>query len=145
MPALTYLSFTDIFERKIGEALDPTSSMPMAVGMHGPPPLPPVAPHFFPMPGGGPHGSSTHVQTETFTDTLLSFRFVPADCAAAAECFVGGCFGANEVVLKGMWVEKAELKYTFVRHANVKGKKEYRWDRERVREFGPPGNDFDGF
>lgn len=43
----------------------------------------------------------------------------------------------NRVVLKGMWVAKAVLTYTTFSHSSMKSKIEGRWDRERIREYGP--------
>lgn len=133
MPQLNHLSLTDIFEHKRADQLNQNAS---AIP---PPPIPP-GPIFPPIP---PPPFASHTPTETYLNTLLSFR-LPKD--AAAECELGGCFGSNGVVLKGLWVTKADLAYSFVRHLNVKSKQEARWERERVREFGPPGPDpFDGF
>ena len=69
-----------------------------------------------------------------YVNTLLGFR--PAN-VPKSECFVGGCFGSNKVILSGMWVSKAVLTYSNIGHDNTKPKIEGRWDRERIREYGP--------
>ncbi|OQO04383.1 hypothetical protein B0A48_10994 [Cryoendolithus antarcticus] len=143
-----YLELTDLFQGKHGESLNGQGNGPGGGGNNnnpfGPPGMPPPPP---PPPPGMfnhsytpySHGSySNAVQTETYVNSLLSFR---ALSVPKNECKIDGCFGTNRVLLKGMWVSKAVLSYTTFSHSSLKAKIESRWDRERMREYGPTNND----
>ncbi|OQO06129.1 hypothetical protein B0A48_08717 [Cryoendolithus antarcticus] len=145
-----YLELTDLFQGKHGESLNGQGIGPGGGGggnnnnPFGPPGMPPPPP---PPPPGMfshsytpySHGSySNPQQTETYVNSLLSFR---ASSVPKNECKIDGCFGSNHVLLKGMWVSKAVLSYSTFSHSSLKAKVESRWDRERMREYGPGNND----
>lgn len=147
---LTRLHLKDIFERKRADALNPSNPTTLNHNhLHPPPPPPPLPPGpLFPPPPPPPAIASPHTLSETYLNTLLAFRLPKSATATASkeEVFLGGCFGCNEVLLRGAWVRKAELAYAFVGHRGDRVRVEGRWDRERGREFGPAGVDgFDVF
>ncbi|KAM0721544.1 hypothetical protein Q7P37_002469 [Cladosporium fusiforme] len=124
-PPLTLLSLKDVFEHKRADALNPSLTSTTTIGLgtttlhHHAPPPPPV----FPPPP--PPRPSPRTRKRKPTSTRSSRSACPKPPPRSAF--------------------SAEVAYGFV-GAGARGKVEFRWDRERCREFGPVGADgFDGF
>lgn len=125
LPNLTLLTLHDLYEPKRRDPLpnNAAANNPTAIGFV---PVPII-------PLGGQ-------QTETLLNSLLGWR-VTNDPEGEVE--VGGKFGKNRLVLKGVWVQKCEVAYAPIGYANVREKVEARWEGERCREFGPMCEVFD--
>lgn len=127
MGKLQTLNMEDLYEHKRADNVPmpsvPPSMLPPPPGLmlnglgHMPPPPPP------------------QINVETYLNTLITFRVlnIPDD-----QVVNSGIFKTNKTKITGPWIAKADILYGFVSHAANKWKAEKRWDRERMREYGPP-------